>query len=405
MPILKRYINLNKLDFARWLLILLLIALLFSPPLVNLFELTLFAMFIFIDELRKRMVLALKQPLVIATLCFYLLLLLDTTYSLVSWKESLSSFWGWRKILLLPISVALFDEKIWKQKLAFVFIMVTTMCAVLSFLSKFLGFTIHTYPVGIIIRNHATQGIIFSVAAFTVATLLISIPAIFSRLQKWGLCICIFILTVNVIYITPGRSGYLALIVLGLIFAVAYAYLNKKIVVPLIILGLIPIVLLSSPTVRQRISQGVNEAELYKSRAEATSMGIRMVLWNNTIELIRERPLLGVGTGAFQQAYKTEVVNEPSWKQDITHDPHNQFLKIATEQGIVGLIVFIGMILSAFWQKPSFTYYILGIGILFAWCGNSLFSSHFSTFSEGRFIFLWCGVMLAKEVVTKPKHL
>jgi hypothetical protein len=130
-------------------------------------------------------------------------------------------------------------------------------------------------------------------------------------------------------------------------------------------------------------------------------MGMRMVLWNNTIELIKARPLLGYGTGGFQKAYQSKIENEPAWKHEITHDPHNQFLKITTEQGLIGLVVFVAMILSAFWQKPSLTYFVLGIGILLEWCGNSLFSSHFSTFSEGRFVFLWCGAMLANGPIEK----
>jgi hypothetical protein len=42
-------------------------------------------------------------------------------------------------------------------------------------------------------------------------------------------------------------------------------------------------------------------------------------------------------------------------------------------------------------------YFHLGIGVLLAWCATSLFSSHFSTFTEGRFIYIWLGIMLASE--------
>lgn len=396
--------NLDLLSLARWLLILELIALLFSPPLTNLFELTLFALFISSSILRQRFVLASKQPIVIATLLFYSLILIDTSYSIETWQASLSAFWGWRKIMLLPIAVALFDEEIWKQKLILVFVKVAVVCVSLSYISKIFQFNIHhSYPIGIIIRNHATQGIMFSAAAFAIAMLLISNPKLFTKTQKWIYAACIMLLTSNVIYLTPGRSGYLALIVLALTTAFAYAYQNKKLLIPLMILTILPILLLSSANVKQRVSQAVNEAEFYKSNAEATAMGIRMVLWNNTIELIRERPLFGYGTGGFQKAYKAKVENSPLWKQDITHDPHNQFLKITTEQGFVGLLFFIGMILSFFWQKVQFNYRLLGIGILLVWCGNSQFSSHFSTFSEGRFLYLWGGVMLASTNASSKK--
>ena len=401
----KAFSSFNSLTAARWLVIMELVALLFSPPLTNLFELSLFALFICSDDLRKRMLLAIKQPMVIATLLFYLSILIATTYSIESWTEALKACWAWRKIWLLPISVALFDDEFWKQKLASIFIKISTACAVASYLGVLLNHAFYRYEVGIIIRNHATQGIIFSVAAFTAGIFLITNPTIFSKPQKWALSACILVLVSNIIYVTPGRSGYLALIVLSLTTALAYVYLNKKFVTPLIVLTLLPILLLSSPNVRQRVSQGVGEAERYKSTTTATSMGIRIVLWKNTLGLIRAHPLIGYGTGSFRKAYKTTVENEPEWKQTIMHDPHNQFLKITTEQGILGLIIFVGMILSAFWQKASFTYRFLGLGIMLVWVGNSQFSSHFSTFSEGRFVYIWCGVMLATRLGQSKKWL
>jgi O-antigen ligase len=339
MPTLKIVQSINALDFARTLTILLLVALLFSPALTNLFELTLFGMSIFTDSLRKRMLMAIQQPIVIAALCFYLLILLDTTYSIVSWKESLGAFWGWRKILLLPIAVALFDDPIWKQKLITVYIWATSLCATISFMSTFLGLVIYyKYPVGIIIRNHATQGIAFSVAAFAAVMLLMSKQTIVTKLRKYALGLCALILIMNIIYITPGRSGYLALIVLSTVATFSYAYLNKKIVISLIFLAIIPLLLLSSPTVNQRMTQGIDEVKQYESKAEETSMGMRMILWNNTFELILERPLLGVGTGAFNKAYSDKIIDKPQWEKSITHDPHNQFLKITTEQGFISRV-------------------------------------------------------------------
>jgi O-antigen ligase len=387
---------------ARWLVILELIALLISPPLTNLFELTLFGLFIFNPQLRDRFMTAMSQPMVKATLLFYLILLIDTTYSIESWKESLGSFWGWRKIMILPISVALFDETAWKDKLGIIFAKALTFAALLSYVSKFLQFQVHhSYPIGIIIRNHATQGIMFSIAAFCFALLLTFKTETLTKVQKWFYSLSVLILVSNVVYITPGRSGYLALVVLSLTLLLTYMYMQKKFIVPLLVIALIPLILLSSANVKQRVSQGVNEAEQFQTKAEATSMGIRMVLWNNTIKLIKERPLFGYGTGAFEKAYTPKVENEPKWKQDIKHDPHNQYLKIATEQGLVGLAFFLWMIFSFFKQDVDTTHRLLGIGVLLVWCGNSLFSSHFSTFSEGRFIFLWCGVMLANKLFIK----
>jgi O-antigen ligase len=79
-----------------------------------------------------------------------------------------------------------------------------------------------------------------------------------------------------------------------------------------------------------------------------------------------------------------------------THDPHNQFLKIAAEHGLLGLAVFLALLAAAFRQRGAPPpYRLLGLGVLAAWCATSLFNSHFSTFAEGRFIWLWLGACLA----------
>lgn len=387
----------QSLFIARILTISTLIALLFSPPITTILESIIILLFITSKELHNKTLQCIKQPIVISATLFATILLLSTLNSLVSWSEGMRSFWSWHKLLLLPISIVLFDEKIWKTRLVLSFVVVATICAAISFISSYFDFTIYKYPSGIIIRNHATQGIIFSVAAFALISPFLQKEYILNKKQKLIYIIFSTLLITNIIYITPGRSGYLALIILSALTAFKCIYTNKKPLIPIAVLTAIFIGLLNSSNVTNRISQGMNEVTSYNNSAEATSMGLRMVLWKNTLDLISERPIFGYGTGGFEKAYQAKIVDQPEWHNVIIHDPHNQFLKIATEQGIIGLLVFLGWISSIFWQKPSQTFFFIGFGTLLVWCANSLFSSHFSTFSEGRFIFLWCGVMFANE--------
>ena len=237
---------------GRWLLILTLVALLFSPPLTTLFEVSLFVIFVFSQELRGRLKLVMTQPIVISVLVFYFAILISATNNLVSWRDGFESFWGWRKILFLPLATALFDEDFWKYRLVSIFVVITTICAALSFLSLCLDLAVYKYPVGIIIRNHATQGIMFSVAAYSAGILLLLKAREIGQYEKLGALLSIVILITNVVYVTPGRSGYLALIVLTITLAIAYMFINKKLLVPMVILAFISVLLLSSPTVHQR---------------------------------------------------------------------------------------------------------------------------------------------------------
>src|SRR5262249_6299661 len=75
--------------------------------------------------------------------------------------------------------------------------------------------------------------------------------------------------------------------------------------------------------------------------------------------------------------------------------PHNQFLKILGEQGLIGLAAFLFFIYRALTCRSPSPYREIAAAVLIAWCMTSLANSHFSTFVEGRFIFFWLGAMLA----------
>jgi O-antigen ligase len=120
-----------------------------------------------------------------------------------------------------------------------------------------------------------------------------------------------------------------------------------------------------------------------------------MAWTENTVELIARRPLFGHGTGSFRTAYGELVRGRPGLYGRRTHDPHNQYLNIASELGLVGLAVFLAILVAAFRRPCPPPWRLLALGVLASWCTTSLFSSHFSTFNEGRFVWLWLGALLA----------
>ena len=98
----------NSLACARWLIVAIMVALLFSPPLTNLAELALVLCLAASGELRRRLVRAAGQPMGIATLALAALIVIGAGYSIGSPERTWSMLTGWRKLLLLPIAAALF---------------------------------------------------------------------------------------------------------------------------------------------------------------------------------------------------------------------------------------------------------------------------------------------------------
>jgi O-antigen ligase len=157
------------------------------------------------------------------------------------------------------------------------------------------------------------------------------------------------------------------------------------------------ILLMSSKTYSDRISQAI--VELHQSDKNAnenvvTSIGQRVIFWKNTIEMIPKYFLLGAGTGAFKAAYTEQVADKTGLVAAITQDPHNQYLKILIEQGILGLVLFLFMIVRTLvGTNPENENYLLGSAVIFIWILTSCFNAHFSTFMEGTFIWGWMGLM------------
>jgi O-antigen ligase len=389
-------LNFNVVDLARWMIIFLSIMILFSTFFTNVLEITLFGLCLFNQELRRRFTDIKKQPLAIGVGAFILMLIIGCFYSVADYQDTLRSLWGWRKILLLPLGLVLFNDALWKNKFAYSLIIFVAIASLFCILCYLLQLNIREQEPGVLIRNHATQGMIFSATLFLLGVFLLFKKHILPIRSLWILGLMLVIIGV-LVYMTPGRSGYLAFMVVTVYFG--YLLFREKLYKILSLVFLLSsTLLLTSPVVGERIELGVKEMQhVDHASIGSSSMGMRMLVWKNTIELIKDRPLFGFGTGGFEEAYSKKIKGNPEWEKHILHDPHNQFLKIWAEMGIFGLIVFLGMLASSLLQKSSKMYFHLGIGVLLAWCATSLFSSHFSTFTEGRFIYIWLGIMLASE--------
>lgn len=391
---------------ARGLVIASFVTMMFSPPATNLLQAILFVMCLASGDVRARLWAARRQPMVMGALLFYVVLIIGATYSLAGPKEGFGMVWGWRKLLMLPIAAALFDD--WRSKVGLLRVMVTAaaLVAIASFalalarvsLPHFIG----DGDPGVIVRNHATQGMIFAMAAFAGASLAL-FPAMAEPPARRGLwAVAALILAANVVLVTPGRSGYLALLTASACLALGWSVaqrlgLARTGVVILGAAGILGAALALSPLAKQRIEQATSEMQTYTEAKELTSMGIRMYFWQNAVALVKQRPVFGWGTGGFEAAYSKEVAGREGLAGQGTSDPHNQFLKIAAEQGLVGLAVFLGFLLMALRQRPALHFRLLGLGALAVWCATSMANSHFSTYAEGTFIYLWLGAMLAFE--------
>ncbi len=394
-------INLDSVSIAQYLVIGGLVSITVSPPLANIFIALSLIATLSITTIRNQLLDFFKTKLGYACIAFILVLFSGLLYGIESNNVIASSIWGWRKFLMLPIAAAVFmNAPHAKQNVINTFWFVCLILLIYSYIT-YLNSSISTrHSAGITVRNYATQGLFFSVAAIIGLANLLNMS-----LPKWqrilnGVTIPFFIL--NIALISIGRSGYVAL----LIMTAAFLYLHlervsvsKKIVICITGLFIVSGALLNTQTSRDRIELAKQEYISGQKNEQETSIGLRLIFWKNTLEMLPKYFLLGTGTGGFEKAYTNQVEGKSGAAGVVTGDPHNQYLKILVEHGILGLTVFLSILMLLLRQPITNPFRAIGIASLLAIATTSLFNSHFSTFNEGQFIWILAGAMFATEKV------
>ncbi len=190
-------------------------------------------------------------------------------------------------------------------------------------------------------------------SVFLVLASMILLNRIFSQnytnIQKI-LFILFFMSITGNLFIGIGRTGQLIFIITVLLTI----FLNLKISIKsiLISLSILSIIFFSaynlSSNFEKRANKSVQEVNKILNLNLNTSWGIRIAYWITTYNIILENPF-GVGYGDYINATKEELCKEGKYDylsnktkkfmSDI--HPHNQYLLILLQTGIIGLLLFL----------------------------------------------------------------
>lgn len=172
---------------------------------------------------------------------------------------------------------------------------------------------------------------------------------------------------------------------------------------------IIPIIFISicflSPKTHNRIMQiKHNIHALYYSHDEKTSIGRRIIFLKTSLGLIKQKPLFGYGTGSFPYIYDTThaitaTEGQPLW------DPHNSFIHIAVQIGLVGMMIFILWLITQFFETrslPLFERY-LAQGLIITFTINSCTVDALLIHRSALFYVLFISVLFGAGI-TKNKN-
>lgn len=154
-------------------------------------------------------------------------------------------------------------------------------------------------------------------------------------------CLIGFLLGITASILSGSRGGWI-----GTPLIIIYILQHYRNIIPkrFIVIGSVILIgfstaayMIPSSGIKTRINQAVSDISVYKNGKTNTSVGTRFELWEASLLMIKEKPLLGWGKDQYFERLvelkNTEVVNP----HIISHS-HNEFLYVGARRGVLGLL-------------------------------------------------------------------
>ncbi len=318
-------------------------------------------------------------------LAAFIVILLSTLYSTATLHAILHSIQKYQKLLLGALLFPVFRDTL-TQKSA----LLTLLASIIVFLCITILAYFHILPIPVyrhdptqqaaFFKNHIESNFLMALCSYFMAYL-----SIHNRAYRRVLFGTLFLLsTWSVLCLSSGRSGYVIFIALMLLLAwqqwhTSLRAIGKLFCMITLLSSTLVMVYQHAPHFKQRIDQTINTTKAYLYHHHThSSMGERLTYAKTSLQLIAQRPLIGFGTGSFAQAYQSLTGQK-------NHNPHNEYLKIGVQCGILGMLLFISMFVYQ-WKaslRYSFPYQSLVQAIILAIALGCLGNSWLTDSTEG----------------------
>ena len=290
------------------------------------------------------------NPIVVLAIILFGVQILGMTYTPVPIHEAGDMLNNYRVLLLIPLFMLLFRNE--DPRLGvFGFMAAMGVTLLLSYLVALTGWNIGkgTANNPFIFKSHITQGMLMALATYFLAIHCIRLPR-----WRWICAIGVLLAVYNIVFMTQGRSGYLALIALILLFFYQlYRYRGLALGAMVVVcLGLLAYA--SSDIVQKRIHEISTDMAEYQQGDISTSIALRLTFLKSSLTLVAQNPILGAGTGSFAYQYE-RLLKEKGMANphsEYSANPHNEYLTMAVQWGLVGTGLFI-YLLYRMWRLSS----------------------------------------------------
>jgi O-antigen ligase len=377
--------------------ILLALSLPWSTSLVAIFAVAMLAsMAPFLDV--RAFLQSLRRPICAAPMALFALTVMGTLWSDAAWGARLYAVGPAAKLLVLPVLFYHFERSRRGLWVLAAFLISCLLLAAMSWIVAFEpGLSIKTgdgAERGIFVKNHIAQGQEFALCAVALAYPIVSLLRENRILLAALLIAASLSLVANMMFVVVSRTALVTMPIMLAVFAMLHLKRRTTVILFCAGAGLSALIWVASPQLRDRTATFATDYQRYKEEGRATSIGVRLVLWQKSLQFIADAPIVGHGTGSTQGLFErvaTGPIEEAGSK--VVANPHNQTLNVAIQWGVIGVIA-----LYVMWLLHLLLFRGEGLA---AWIGllvvvqnifTSLFNSHIFDFHEGWMYVLGVGV-------------
>jgi O-antigen ligase len=354
---------------------------------------------------------AVSHPVARAALLLFSSLVVAMFYGETPLKEAFSLLGKYYDFLFVPVFIYLLSGDLVRRRARYAFIAAMGVTLLLSYLVGLKVLPVMSWMTVIaepgnpvIFHSHITQNNMMAFAVF-LALLEWRDAATAARRYAWGAFALLG--AVNVLFMVQGRTGYLILLVLLGWFA--WASLARHMQKRgrnwgwrqgLLVLLAIATVAFTAYQTSSRLHERVDQVQTdYRTWVEEggrlTSTGQRLDFYSNSLQIVREHPLLGVGTGGFPAAFARQIQGKDVME---TKNPHNEYLMIAVQTGLIGFALLLYLFYTLWRYAPALQTSFeqdAARGLVLAYMTNGMLNSALRDHADGLFFALMAAVLFA----------
>lgn len=203
------------------------------------------------------------------------------------------------------------------------------------------------------------------------------------------------------IFINDGTTGQILSLSLLSVLTIQKLQYKAVFILPIILLSIFTYGIGNSNTsIHSSINKIYTGASDYNSEIAIKSVDVRLAMIVNGLIIIKESPWIGTGTGSINQSHVDNLSKLPSTfkSRSKTENPHSEYLSIAIQFGITGLLLYLFFIYKLFEctkNLPNDFYKHSAQGLLVLILIGSIGTSIITDSGEGHFVMLFITILFA----------